>query len=201
MLNEKINNKTYSTNNTENIPIGDCVAKAIRQALTHSRHDWQYCFLKRGGDSGEHYLTAEEILNASEHLACHLRAIIPVSNPVILSLEHGPNFLISLIACFFANRIVIPMPVPRFELHIARAEHILKITGNAYILTKNNYFNLFNSGTLPSLIQNRFIDFEILMNSPYDKNSASQTQNKRPTPNTPVVIQFTSGSTNLPKGV
>jgi hypothetical protein len=38
------------------------LSSALKSTLTNSHHEWQYCFLERGGDTGEIYLSAKQLL-------------------------------------------------------------------------------------------------------------------------------------------
>lgn len=177
------------------------LANAIDCLLNQSLHDWQYCFLERGGDAGETLLNAQELLESSKHLAALLVNRVPETKVIVLSVEHGPDFLIALIACIFAKRIVVPMPIPRFELHSDRFTKVLDEFNDVIVLTKHKYFESFKKIWPAEKVfkQSTFLCTDIL------KSKVSPPMSDLPgytaSPDTPLIIQFTSGSTSSPKGV
>ena len=178
------------------------LAKAIRCILLQSKHDWQYCFLERGGDAGETFLNAQELLESSEHLAALLVTQVPETNLIVLSIEHGPDFLVALIACIFAKRTVVPMPIPRFELHSDRFTQVLDEIDSAIVLTKHKYIESFKK-VWPA---DKAFNQSVFLCTDTLKSAASpapppELPGFTASSDAPLIIQFTSGSTSRPKGV
>lgn len=169
--------------------------------LTSSTHEWLYCYLRRGGDSGEEYLSAQEILHASEQLALNLIKQTPENSSVVISLEHGPDFLISLFACFFAKRVVVPAPLPRFESGSSRIASMCEQFEHTTILTREPYFESISQ--LINHDENRLnmLCIDALKKVPAVSCSKNDLPGLKVDDETPLIIQFTSGSTSTPKGV
>ncbi|WP_321311688.1 AMP-binding protein [Halarcobacter sp.] len=179
-----------------------CLALKIEKVLSSSNHEWQYCFLERGGDRGEVYLSPKEILALSKEFAYSLIQYIPANSKLILLLEHGPNFLITLIACIFAGITVIPTTISRFGLNSLRLGKIIKICDGSFILTHDNKIesikSLFKSDDLFNI--NNVLTIESLSNTT-KVNKSLKLPGFEISQNQPVIIQFTSGTTSEPKGV
>lgn len=177
-------------------------ARALKSALINSRHEWQYCFLERGGDSREIYLSAKQLLESSETVAKQLVRRTPPDSQVLLAMDHGPDFLICFLACIFARRTVIPAPLPRFESHSQRFANIAKLCDNAFILTKQHHFE-----PIGKVLQAEGLNFDSRILPLEDLRSELQDHTQVELPGftasakIPLVIQFTSGSTSTPKGV
>jgi acyl-CoA synthetase (AMP-forming)/AMP-acid ligase II len=178
------------------------LANGLRQTLSQSRHDWQYCFLERGGGSGETYLSPKQLLKSSEDLAKKLVESTPANSGIILLFDHGPAFLITLLACIFAQRIAIPAPLPRFGLHSRRLGKIYKFCDNVFILTKHQHRASIKQALLEEGLQ---FDGQILTLEYLESDVKADFKGELPGFSTeldePVIVQFTSGSTSDPKGV
>ena len=178
------------------------LAIALKNALINSSHKWQYCFLERGGDSHEIYLSAKQLLQRSERLAIQLVKDRPQNSAFILSMDHGPDFLICFLACIFANKTVIPAPIPGFVSHSMRFTEIVKLCTNTVIITQEHHFEPINK-----ILQTEGLNFKdgtISIDQLWadiDNDICDDLPRSLSHPHKPQVIQFTSGSTSKPKGV
>ena len=189
---------------------GPNFASALKSILLNSRHEWQYCFLDRGGDATERYFSAAQLLNSAEQIARRLVAITPPQSAVILAMEHGADFLICLLAAIFAQRTVIPAPLPRFVAHIQRFCAIAQLCDQAFILTTQH-----NADPIKKALQQahltatgRLLSLETITSGLNGEDNGADNEDYQvelpgfaTDPKTPIVIQFTSGSTSSPKGV
>lgn len=177
-------------------------ATLLKNALINSSHEWQYCFLERGGDSGEIYLSAKQLLESSEAVAKQLVRRTSTDNQVLLAMEHGPDFLICFLACIFAQRTVIPTPLPRFSSQSKRFGSIARLFDKSFIVTRQQHFEC-----IQKTLQEENLSFTDRMLSLEELESGAQIHPEAVLPGfstaakTPIVIQFTSGSTSVPKGV
>ena len=70
-------------------------------------------------------LTANQLHKMACNLASALNKRGIYKHPLIIAMDTSPDFIISLLACFYAGIIIVPVPIPRPGAHINRLEGII----------------------------------------------------------------------------
>ncbi|MBD2791893.1 fatty acyl-AMP ligase [Xenorhabdus szentirmaii] len=136
-------------------------------------------------------LTWQELEHHSHQLACTLVAAGLHNKTVILMYPPGLEFIIGLLACFKAGAIAVPSNVVRGSRHLQRLKQILTDSKAEVILTTSEL-----SHTLSQAIPDQAIIY-------YSEQQTSHTSVRLPaiSPEHLAFLQYTSGSTGIPKGV
>ncbi|MCP9269808.1 fatty acyl-AMP ligase [Xenorhabdus sp. XENO-1] len=149
-----------------------------------------YRFLP-SGNSDTVTLTWQELDQRSHQLACILVNTGQQGKAVILMYPPGLEFIIGLVACFKAGAIAVPSNVVRGSHHLQRLTQILNDSEAKVILT-----TLELSKTLSHEFPNQHVMY-------YSENQTVDgiTQLPSISPKQLAFLQYTSGSTDTPKGV
>ncbi len=160
-------------------------------------------FLRRG-EQIETKLTAAELREKALHLAEILSTKAPSRAPALLIFPAGPDFSLTLLACLFAGIVAVPLPEPRPGSADQRLETVLADSQATLILSTQSSArrirdHLLRKGrsqeTLPTIIP--VDDPELDKNGP----ARSVLAGFDATPHSPVIVQYTSGSTRSPQGI
>ncbi|WP_323861546.1 fatty acyl-AMP ligase [Xenorhabdus doucetiae] len=150
-----------------------------------------YRFLPSGDSDTVTTLTWQELDQRSHQLACALVAAGQQEKAVILMYPAGLEFIVGLIACFKAGAIAVPSNVVRGSRHLQRLNQILDDSKASVILT---------TAGLSSVLSHEFSNLEIMH---YVENRPVYENTELPliSPEQLAFLQYTSGSTDIPKGV
>ncbi len=149
-----------------------------------------YRFLP-SGDSEAVTLTWQELEQRSHQLACSLMTAGQQGKTVILMYPPGLEFIVGLIACFKAGVIAVPSNVVRGSRHLQRLTQILNDSGADVILTTLE---------LSRALSHEFPRQKFMY---YSENPSIDETTKllSPRPEQLAFLQYTSGSTDMPRGV
>lgn len=118
--------------------------------------------------------------------------IVGTENPIIIYMERGVDFVVSIMGVLRSGNYYIPIEKPYPK---ERIKHIIKETGSKVILVDNSFSN-----ELLELNNDiRFIEYENIINEEINEGNLYSLENI-PTNNLCYAI-YTSGSTGTPKGV
>lgn len=117
---------------------------------------------------------------------------------VALSCGHGPEFVTGLLAIFLARCAAVPVAFPSGTALQLRTAAILAEAGCAAILTDASPDNLAKSGATELFAAHTVLNIANLAihNDPHPDMPPSVTR-----PDDVAIVQYTSGSTNTPRGV
>lgn len=146
-------------------------------------------------------LSYQSLFEKSQSLANELVALSRPEDRVILLFETGPEFIISFFSCMALSLIAVPVP-PLDEVHVSlnkgRLTKILAHCGSSIILTTsqlyNRYAELFDQLSVSASLRIIQVDFFLATNSARPLLIAEHSVDI-------AYLQYTSGSTNAPKGV
>jgi acyl-CoA synthetase (AMP-forming)/AMP-acid ligase II len=120
---------------------------------------------------------------------------------VVLAYPPSPDFVIAFFGCLYAGAIAVPVypPVPpNIRAGVRHFESVLENSGARMILTNRRYADI--CAAIPELNNlTTLADWVITTDEP--EPDAGAWPIAHPTADTPAFIQYTSGSTALPKGV
>ncbi|MBC8946188.1 fatty acyl-AMP ligase [Xenorhabdus indica] len=163
-----------------------CVKHYVAQQPNHI----VYRFLP-SGDSDSITLTWLELEQQSHLLACSLVAAGQQGKTVVLMYPPGLEFIVGLLACFKAGAVAVPSNVVQGSRHLKRLMQILNDSGADLILTTSG---------LSSSLAHEFPNHNFMY---YSENQLVDETVKLPSiaPEQLAFLQYTSGSTGIPRGV
>jgi len=139
-------------------------------------------------------VTFQEIHIQASYLADYFLSIANFGDRAILIFKPGLDFAKNFLACLYAGIIAVPLAAPRPNRSNKKFNHIFQNCDPTLILT--NISNLRDQLSEADIKHLKFIDSSALR---YPSNSPNITH--KINPQDAAFIQYTSGSTQLPKGV
>ncbi|WP_262690562.1 AMP-binding protein [Kordiimonas aestuarii] len=181
---------------------------ALQQQLLkrlHAKKDKPvFTVVRRSGDNPAIDLTGANLLDRAERMQALWRDICgPGPKTVVLAFSHGELFLSSLIAGLLSDVTIVPVALPRPGSQSDRLRHIVQDCGAAAIFCDADQVNnlcraLTHEGeiALPCPVAGLAMDGMV--------TEVETSTRHEPVPNDtagPALIQYTSGSTRMPKGI
>jgi acyl-CoA synthetase (AMP-forming)/AMP-acid ligase II len=144
-------------------------------------------------------LTCAEIDEAGCRVASGLLAAGLAGKRILLVMETGPDFLAALIGCFYAGAVAVPAPEPRPGASLDRLQGIVSACRPAAVVASAKAAiqlrdQLTHGGPIAALPL--FEVAQLRRETPLADGPGLSAD-----PSTPVVIQYTSGSTGSARGV
>ncbi len=154
-----------------------------------------YTFLK-DGEVETTQLTYGKLGTRVQAIATHLQSTLSSGERVLLLIPPGLEFVTAFWGCLCAKVIAVPAYPPRRNQHLERILAIVQDAQPSLILTVSDLLESLRSKFPDSpLSQLRFLTIDTLPD-----HLASDWQPVAVSPDTLALLQYTSGSTGLPKG-
>ncbi|PSL30051.1 non-ribosomal peptide synthetase [Chitinophaga ginsengisoli] len=140
---------------------------------------------------GEDAISYEELTARYTMLAAHLEQRTPVQSTVAVALKAGITQVSSLLACFKAGMIYLPMDA---GMPVQQLIYILKEATPAILITDREQVSAWET-----ILQQSGHTAEILV--PAELEATNTVASAQVTSNMSAYIYYTSGSTGMPKGI
>lgn len=169
----------------------------LRRRAAHQGNRLAYTFLA-DGETEEANLTYAELDRRAQAIGASLRSLGAGGRRALLLYPPGLEYVTALFGCFYADVVAAPVYPPRFNRHLLRLRSILTDAQAAFALTDSGSLSrleslfdqlpelksvqLLATDTLPDPVESEWLEHE----------SKSESL---------AILQYTSGSTGVPRGV
>lgn len=169
----------------------------LRHRAAHKGSRLAYTFLL-DGETEEANLTYAELDRRAQAIGASLRSLGAGGRRALLLYPPGLEYIAALFGCFYAGAVAVPVYPPRLNRHLLRLQSILTDAQAAFALTDagslSRLESLFNQ--LPELKSVQLIATDTL-----PREVESEWREHEPKGESLALLQYTSGSTGLPRGV
>ncbi|MGB6105895.1 MAG: AMP-binding protein, partial [Pusillimonas sp.] len=169
--------------------------RILQQRAADPADRWSYVFLdSQGGEQCR--WTAGELAARTRAVAARIQRTTEPGEPVLLVFQAGPEFLAAFMACLWSGRLATPINPPRRNRLIERLVAVAGDSGARVALTSQDLMTA-ASDWRQSSTQLGALDW-IAIDGLLDDPGLDPSDVK---PDDIAFLQYTSGSTALPKGV
>lgn len=149
------------------------------------------------GDAREETIDHGELQRRARALAAALQRQGVAHAPVVLLYHSGIDFLVGFFACLYAGAPAVPANVPRNSHHFERLRLILADARSLAVLTTDDL-----QAMMPAGLNSEASGLQVLTESVVtDADIAVGTGGRQAGADDIAFLQYTSGSTGMPKGV
>jgi acyl-CoA synthetase (AMP-forming)/AMP-acid ligase II len=173
------------------------LVELLRYRALHQPDQHAYTFLRQG-EIEEGHLTYGKLDQRTRAIGTLLQSKGAIGKPVLLLHQPGLEYLAAFFGCLYAGSIAVPAYPPRSIRTMPRLQAIVSDTRAKMVLTTSDTLaDLRRSFTqIPDLA-----DLEWIVTNDLDNRLADEWREPSLTSNTIAFLQYTSGSTAVPKGV
>lgn len=170
----------------------------IQARASHTPDKIAYIFLKDGEDDAE-TATYKQLYDAAKAIASRLLSLNAKGERALMLFPPGMDFIKALYGCFLAGVVAVPAYPPRKNRSLDRIKLLVEDSGAKIVLSVSD---------IQDFSLRAFADMETLQHMQWitiDDNETTLpidlTELSLPLPSDTAILQYTSGSTGMPKGV
>ncbi|NES85665.1 MAG: fatty acyl-AMP ligase, partial [Moorea sp. SIO2B7] len=159
-----------------------------------------FTFLQDGEtESGS--LSYQELEQQARAIAAMLQSFDAEGKRALLLYQPGLEFISAFFGCLYAGVIAVPAYPPRANRSLERLQSIISDAQVSFALTTESLLGNIDSKFKDNTRNTYFLDIRLLATDQVHLNLASQWREPDLRGNNLAFLQYTSGSTGLPKGV
>lgn len=190
--------KTAELSTETKIEGAETFVDILRWRALHQPDRCAYIFLA-DGEQEEVTYTYAQLDSQARSIAATLQSHIDIGERVLLLYPSGLDYIAAFMGCLYAGAIAVPAyppasnrSIPRIQAVVADAGIRLVLTNNAVLTKMHNW-----SRKIPEFLELPWITTDDKMAIA----TSDQWEQYTPTPEKLMFLQYTSGSTDTPKGV
>ena len=176
-------------------------SKTLMDALLyyaeHKPNDLAYVYLEDGEDM-ELPITFGELDRQARSFAAHLQTIVNAGDRALLLYPSGLEFAVAYLGCLYADVIAVPTTVPHLKRSTPRLLLMMK-DAEAHIACTTR--GVYEKIKFLSEENAEFGNIQWVISEDVSKNGGSNWKKPESQPDHIAFLQYTSGSTSVPKGV
>src|SRR5581483_2294819 len=172
------------------------LVEILRGRAARQGRDLLYRFLH--GDK-EQVLTYEQVDQRARSTASTLLRHCSPGDRALLIYPPGLDYIVALFACMYARVIAVPSYAPRPNRPLTRLESIIANSEPTVVLTTRNLLD--SPKSIFCQPGGPLAKFPLLSTDDLTLDTSADLPLDEIRPETPIILQYTSGSTAFPKGV
>jgi natural product biosynthesis luciferase-like monooxygenase protein len=147
-------------------------------------------------DEKELRITYRQLDERARGIALHLRRLVPAGERALLLYPSGVNFIEAFFGCVYADVVAVPLPPPSPNRPAPRLAAVLDNADAAVALTTTSLL-----GTVKNYCAARAARLQFIATDAIGEPALDKWRHGDVSADTIAMLQYTSGSTNTPKGV
>src|SRR5215467_8696677 len=185
-----------SASSTTTALVAETLVEILQERAARQGNDRVYTFLHGEEEKSRTYAEIDQLARST---AASLLLHCNPGDRALLIYPPGLDYIVALFACMYAGVIAVPSYAPRPNRPMTRLESIIANSEPAVVLTTGSLLDAPKSifrqpdGPLTRL--------QMVATDNLSVNTAADLPLDQIKPETPIILQYTSGSTAFPKGV